>query len=128
MNGLLTKRAMVLWFIALVGLIAGSLLLRMSDGARVQAKIAAYEANATAREAARIKATETGGVPLALHFTPRRLVSSINGEKVNFERASANEVFATMLDYERRGLGQIGQFAFALPEPGRVSAKQRPLC
>ena len=118
---MMTKKAIALWVIALLGLIAGSVLLRLGDGTRVQVRALALAAAATEREATRVKAAEAGRVPLALHFTPRGLVSTLSGESVNIERAPANEVFAAMIDYERRGLGSVGQFAFALPEPGRVS-------
>ncbi len=123
---MMTKKATGLWAVALLGLVAGSVLLRMGDSTRVQVRADALAAQATEREAERVKASENGHVPIALHFTPRGLVASLSGESVNFERASANEVFAAMIDYERRGLGAIGQFALALPEPGRVSGTLVP--
>ena len=123
---MMTKKALILWAVALIGIIAGSVLLRMGDSTRVQVRASALAANATERETTRVKAAENARVPLALHLTPRGFVASLTGENVNVERAPANEVFAAMIDYERRGFGTIGQFAFALPVLGRVSGTLVP--
>jgi hypothetical protein len=123
----MTRKAIVLWLLALAGLIAGGVFLRLSDGVRAQASVANATLAATQREVARIGAGPPNPMPLSMAFTSRNLLPSNITGNVTIERAPANDVFNALIDYERKGLGAIAQFAFAFPEPGRASGSATPL-
>jgi hypothetical protein len=123
----MTRKAIVLWLIGLVGLIVGSVLLHMSDSVRTQVGNANAMLAATQREASRIAAGSPNPMPLAMAFTTRNLLPSNITGNISIERAPANDVFNALMDYERKGLGTISQFAFAFPEPGRASGSATPL-
>jgi hypothetical protein len=123
----MTRKAIVLWLIGLAGLIVGGVLLRMSDGVRTQVGSANATLAATQREAARIAAGPANPMPLSVAFSSRNLLPSNITGNVSIERAPANDVFNALIDYERKGLGAISQFAFAFPEPGRASGSATPL-
>jgi hypothetical protein len=118
---MMTRKAITLWAMALFAVIVGSILLRVGDGVRAQASALGHAANATQREVARIQSSSVTPVPLAIHLIARGVISNATGDKVNLERAGANDALTALLDFERRGLGTIAQFSFAFPEPGRVS-------
>jgi hypothetical protein len=118
---MMTRNAIYLWIIAVVAMIAGAVLLRMGDGVRAQTIAVNHATNATQREISRIQSTGATPIPLSTHLIARGLVSNVTGDKVNLERAGANDTLNSLIEFERRGLGAIGQFGFAFPEPGRVS-------
>jgi hypothetical protein len=118
---MMTRNAIVLWICALIAIIVGSIFLRLGDGVRAQAVVAGYAANATQREIARIQSAGATPIPLTTHLIARGLISNVVGDKANLERTGANDALTALIDFERRGLGAIGQFSFAVPEPGRVS-------
>jgi hypothetical protein len=123
----MTRKGIVLWIIALVGLTAGGVLLRLSDGVRAKTIVANAALAATQREATRIGAGPPNPMPLSMQFTARGLAPTMSADKVSVERVSANEVFGALIDYERKGAGALSQFAFAFPEPGRASGSATPL-